>query len=63
MKTTFYAGSIAVVATMILIVASISTPALLLTQTAIASIDDDPPYGIYDLSSPRIIQANSNCDS
>ena len=41
MKTTFYAGSIAVVATMILIVASISTPALLLTQTAIASIDDE----------------------
>jgi plastocyanin len=41
MKTTFYAGSIAVVATMILIVASISTPALLLTQTAIASVDDE----------------------
>lgn len=41
MKTTFYAGSIAVVATMILIIASISAPALLFTQTAIASIDDE----------------------
>ena len=42
MKTTFYAGSIAVVAAMILIIASISAaPALLFTQTAIASIDDE----------------------
>jgi plastocyanin len=41
MKTTFYAGSIAVVATMILIIASISAPALLFTQRAIASIDDE----------------------
>ena len=38
--TTFYAGSIAVVAMMILIIASISAPALLFTQTAIASIDE-----------------------
>lgn len=41
MKTTLYAGSIAVVATMILIIASILAPALLLTQTAIASIEDE----------------------
>ena len=41
MKTTLYAGSIAVVATMILIIASIAAPALLLTQTAIASIEDE----------------------
>ena len=41
MKTTLYAGSIAVVATMILITASIAAPALLLTQTAIGSIDDE----------------------
>jgi plastocyanin len=41
MKTTFYAGSIAVVAMMILIIASISAAsALLFTQTAIASIDE-----------------------
>jgi plastocyanin len=41
MKTTVYADSIAVVATLILIIASTSAPALLFTQTAIASIDDD----------------------
>lgn len=41
MKATFYACSIAVVAMMILIIASISAPALLFTQTAIASIDDE----------------------
>jgi hypothetical protein len=40
MNITFYAGSIAVVAMIILIIASISAaPALLFTQTAIASID------------------------
>ena len=41
MKTTLYAGSIAVVATMILITVSIAAPTLLLTQTAIGSIDDE----------------------
>jgi plastocyanin len=40
MKATFYVGSIAIVAMMILIASSISsTPALLFTQTAIASIE------------------------
>jgi plastocyanin len=41
MNTTFYVGSIAVVAKIILIIGSISAPALLFTQTAIASIDDE----------------------
>jgi plastocyanin len=42
MKSTFYAGSIAVFAMMILTIASISAaPVLLFTQTAIASIDDE----------------------
>jgi plastocyanin len=42
MKSTFYAGSIAVFAMMILTIASISAaPALLFTQTAIASIEDE----------------------
>jgi plastocyanin len=40
MKTAFYAGSVAIAAMMILIIASISAPALLFTQTAIASIDE-----------------------
>jgi plastocyanin len=41
MKTAFYTGSVAIAAIMmILIMASISGPALLFTQTAIASIDE-----------------------
>jgi plastocyanin len=40
MKTAFYTGSVAIAAMMILIMASISAPALLFTQTAIASIDE-----------------------
>jgi plastocyanin len=41
MKTAFYAGAVAIAAMMILIIASISAPAaLLFTQTAIASIDE-----------------------
>jgi hypothetical protein len=39
MKTIFYAESIAIVATMRIIVATISVPALLFGKTAIASID------------------------
>jgi plastocyanin len=40
MKSAFYAGSLAIAEMMILIIASISAPALLFTQTAIASIDE-----------------------
>jgi plastocyanin len=40
MKTAFYAGSLAIAVIMIPIIASISAPALLFTQTAIASIDE-----------------------
>ena len=40
MKTIFYAESIAIVVTIILIVATISVPALLFEKTAIASIDE-----------------------
>jgi plastocyanin len=40
MKTAFYVGLVAIAAMMILIMASILGPALLFTQTAIASIDE-----------------------
>jgi plastocyanin len=40
MKTAFYVGVVAIAAMMILIMVSISGPALLFTQTAIASIDE-----------------------
>jgi plastocyanin len=64
MKTTFYAGSIAVVATLILIIASISAPALLFTQTAIASIDDEQGGSTTtndtDMTAPAATTASDN---
>jgi plastocyanin len=53
MKTTFYPGSIAIVAMMILIIASISAaPALLFRQTAIASIDQDETTTVTTNTTP-----------
>src|SRR5215211_319360 len=40
MNAPFYAGSVTIVAMMILVMASISAPALLFMQTAIASIEE-----------------------
>jgi plastocyanin len=68
MKATFYAGSIAVVAMIILIIASISAPALLFTQTAIASIDQgetttattDPTQTAPDNATQRVAVGGGN---
>jgi hypothetical protein len=63
MKTTYYADSIGVVAIITLIVASILTPALLFTQTAIASIDDEQSGNTITNDTEMTPQAATASDS
>jgi plastocyanin len=60
MKTTFYAGSIAIVAMMILIIISISASALLSTQTVIASIDEQDDSATTNTTNMTTVTSNNN---